>query len=263
MVFISIIVLSVVFYIEYFLKSKDTGLSELKFDYLIICLIHSIIPVVVLIITSLLTLKVFDTSGSWQIKNEVFFVFIVTLIVGICHFLVRGLIYNNIHNWSFQYLFDEIKNAMFVGLFVASVIVLYVQNKTFKKLKSNQPLKDASIQSVYKEKENKPNQSNTLKSQGFIYAQSFGNYMEIYNSIDGAIYKTLERITLQNLEDKYKTEPSIIRVHKSYLLNLDCIENIKGNTAGYKISIQQLPEKMIPVSRSYIDTFKNKINTSL
>lgn len=94
-----------------------------------------------------------------------------------------------------------------------------------------------------------------IKKNAFLYAQSEGNYSNIFYLNNEIVEKELLRISLKNLEEQIGDD-NIIRCHRSYILNIQNAIRKQGNAQGFKISLKLTDEK-IPVSRKYID----KINS--
>lgn len=80
-----------------------------------------------------------------------------------------------------------------------------------------------------------------------LYVEGQGDYLRI-------ITKTIKVMTLQNFKKLEAVLPpdNFVRVHKSYLVALDKIENIAKNRI-------KIGEKLIPISDSYHDAFYEKI----
>lgn len=65
------------------------------------------------------------------------------------------------------------------------------------------------------------------------------------------VKKSMERVSLKKIEELLAKENVIFyRVHKSYLINPDFLEEIKGKAQAYKLQMRHF-ETIIPVSRSY------------
>ena len=88
-----------------------------------------------------------------------------------------------------------------------------------------------------------------------IMIKSDGNYMEVYYFQNEKIAFTLLRNTMAAIESHIIEYPFLLRCHRSYLINTDKIQSIKGNARGYIISLAGI-EYDIPVSRSKIASFK-------
>ena len=62
--------------------------------------------------------------------------------------------------------------------------------------------------------------------------------------------KELLRLTLLNFLEKVDPDKNIVRCHKSYIVNLDKVENVHGNARSLMLEIKGLDFE-IPVSRSF------------
>lgn len=63
--------------------------------------------------------------------------------------------------------------------------------------------------------------------------------------------KSMERVSLKKIEELLaKENVTFFRVHKSYLINPEYLEEIKGKAQAYKLQMRHF-ESMVPVSRSY------------
>jgi DNA-binding LytR/AlgR family response regulator len=80
-----------------------------------------------------------------------------------------------------------------------------------------------------------------------LYIEGQGDYLRI-------ITRTIKVMTLQNFKKLEAVLPpdNFVRVHKSYMVALDKIENIAKNRI-------KIGEKLIPISDSYHDAFYEKI----
>jgi DNA-binding LytR/AlgR family response regulator len=86
------------------------------------------------------------------------------------------------------------------------------------------------------------------------------NYIMLHY-LEGAEYKTqMIRCTITHSLLVF-SEPEhsfIVRCHRSYLVNLNAVNEINGNAQGLKLSINKMPSGgcSVPVSRSYVGDFK-------
>ncbi|MDY8135968.1 LytTR family DNA-binding domain-containing protein [Aquimarina sp. 2201CG5-10] len=247
------------FCFSYFFEPFVVNVAEYKINFIWILLIHAFIPFpIAYIYLSLMNLKVKDDI-IWTLGKEIFNLSIILLIIGIVGFLIRDLIYTNPDNWSFRYLWEEIRNTFLIGVLLL-IIVLPINlerliNKhttSLKKLPSNIARESYSIMDSAKKTISIENFE--LKTNDFLFAKVESNYTEVFTYSTEGVNKKLIRITLKELEEQLNPISSIFKTHRSYLVNLNAIESISGNAQGYQLTLKNYSNK-IPVSRSNINGF--------
>ncbi|MGI9530531.1 LytTR family transcriptional regulator DNA-binding domain-containing protein [Lutimonas sp.] len=90
--------------------------------------------------------------------------------------------------------------------------------------------------------------------QDFLFANSSENYITIYYTRYDASRQHLIRKPLKVLEQELKNHTSIMRSHRSFLvnkINIQSVQQVKG-----KVFIE-MQQKNIPVSKAYQDKFLN------
>ncbi|WMN06920.1 LytTR family DNA-binding domain-containing protein [Marivirga arenosa] len=101
-----------------------------------------------------------------------------------------------------------------------------------------------------------------LKSDEILWAQSDGNYLELFYLESGEkVKKDLIRNRLKNLVDQLPDE-TFFHCHKSYMINLNHIQKVQGNARNFEVVLRygNIP---IPVARSKSSELKEKINRSI
>lgn len=91
-----------------------------------------------------------------------------------------------------------------------------------------------------------------------LYIKSSGNYLDIYYLKGETASKELVRVSLKELEAKI-TNSSIVRIHRSYMVNKHRISSFKKTRKGYKLLVQHAPEEILPVSLGYKDKFEEAL----
>ena len=232
---------------------------EHKMDYFWISVIHACTPVLIIALFSLLSISA-RREEKWNVGKEILLVLTFLFLVGIVQFLIRDLIYDNPNNWSLRYLFEEIRNTLFIGsLFAVLLVSLNFNRLNIRNIKnahtvnvpSGRPDRDAEV-TIFIETEVKGDDFN-LKLDDFLFAMADGNYVEFYLR-NGGTGKLVKRITIKELESTLKPFPNIIRTHRSYLVNLHHISSVTGNAQGYKLKLDSYIG-MVPVSRQMIKDF--------
>jgi DNA-binding LytR/AlgR family response regulator len=95
-----------------------------------------------------------------------------------------------------------------------------------------------------------------------IYIESTGNYIEIFYVLDDKLKNTLLRSTLKRTGEQLQQYTSIVKCHRAFLVNIDKIRLVKGNSQGLRLALINT-ETEIPVSRNYTKDLKDKFNSGL
>lgn len=239
----------------YFFEPFEVYVPEHKMNYFLICFIHALTPVVVLLFFFFFKLSPV-IKDKWIIKNEIILIILFLLVVGVLQFLIRDLIYENPNNWSWNYLLEEIRNTFLVGSLFIFILMPLNFNRLNKKNSNNairinllknkkDRLKEIKVQ----------NTEVDFEIKDMLFAKAAGNYVELYFKNKK---KTLKRITIKKLEFLLNKEKSILKTHRSYLVNLNYIDTVSGNAQGYKLKLNNYSEK-IPVSRNMISIFNSRM----
>lgn len=96
--------------------------------------------------------------------------------------------------------------------------------------------------------------------QHFIFAKSEGHYIKIFYMSDDSndCQLCVMRNTISDVEKQLMQFDSICRCHKSYIINVDYLKTIIGNSAKAYVYIKNIPDK-IPVSPQKFRNLKSKI----
>lgn len=98
-----------------------------------------------------------------------------------------------------------------------------------------------------------------VKSSKILCFEANDNYaVTYYLNESGEVKKSMERISLKKIEDILEEIGVTFfeRVHKSYLININYVNDVKGKAQAYKVQLFDLPF-LVPVSRSFkVDTLK-------
>ena len=67
--------------------------------------------------------------------------------------------------------------------------------------------------------------------------------------------QTRLRGTLHYVEETLKNHDFIVYIHRAFLLNVNYVTEVTGNSNGYRIRMLGM-DNLLPVSRANIETFK-------
>lgn len=88
-----------------------------------------------------------------------------------------------------------------------------------------------------------------------LYIRSANNYIEVFWQDRKGTHSRLVRCTLKTAEEASKDYPFIFRCHRAFLVNINQIKRLEGNSQGYMLYVGE-EEHAISVSRKYILPFK-------
>jgi hypothetical protein len=261
MVFI-IVIFAMALFFNYSFEPFTVNRSEHKMSYFWISVIHSLSPIVIVLLLSILLYFNKNLVDSWTLKKELTFFFWLLLLTGIAQFLIRDLIYDNPQNWSWHYLQEEVRNTLLVGMLFAAILIplnlnrLLLQNQK-KALEISKSLNKKTIPERKKLTIRTKLKSDdfNLDPYCFLYAKADGNYMEIYVLEQGRTEKQVRRIPMKDLENQLQAFSWIVKTHRSFLVNLKYVEEVNGNAQGYRLTLKHIQES-IPVSRYSITSFE-------
>lgn len=87
------------------------------------------------------------------------------------------------------------------------------------------------------------------------FIEAMQNYVQIHHlDNNGQVKIQTERATIKSLLDQSQNS-SIIRCHRSFLVNRDSVISSSGNAQGLLLSLTNYPIQ-VPVSRSYVKDFR-------
>ncbi|MEO1010780.1 MAG: LytTR family DNA-binding domain-containing protein [Bacteroidota bacterium] len=97
-----------------------------------------------------------------------------------------------------------------------------------------------------------------IKYSQLRYIKSSGNYLEIFFKEGENTVKELVRMSLKEMEVKI-TDSSIIRIHRSFMVNKNHISSFKRTRKGYELLLEGTRPERLPVSGGYRDKFEDEL----
>ena len=163
-----------------------------------------------------------------------------------------------------DYLWEEIRNCYLAGvlfyLFMKFGTFYFISKKRlpqsdavpeFEKRSSSTLTSEISIKTQVKQDDF------SFLSTDLLFAKAEGNHIELKLQRNGMVVTELKRISLRQFELQIAHFPTFFRCHRAYLVNLEQITNVSGNSQGYFLSFQHAAEK-VPVSRAQLTSFNKR-----
>ncbi len=229
------LVFSVIIYFLHpsnYLKSNVKGRIALSFSISLFYNISFLLQYL------LLKSKKINKSFIFYLYN-IFFLFANTLTVFIIAYIFHPNLFSNTYN---KILLTVLSFSILLQLiFVLIFKMIQYKKRTIKN--HNKPFH------FYDN-----NNTIVIRSEDLYYIKSSGNYIEIVekNNLKGHILRS----SLKEIEQKYS---QLYRCHKSYLVNLDNIKSISGNSKGYELTFYDNNIGKIPVARDKGEFIKGRL----
>ncbi len=103
-----------------------------------------------------------------------------------------------------------------------------------------------------------------VASGDFLYAEAEGNYVKVcYRAgVDKQVVKKLLRATMKQAEEAVLGSLSVVRCHRAFLVNVEKVVRVDGNSQGYRLRLEGCEED-VPVSRAYAKEVKLVIENGM
>ncbi|MFO8128852.1 MAG: LytTR family DNA-binding domain-containing protein [Bacteroidales bacterium] len=236
-------------------------LSKKEIFYLVSGLAAStfIILTVNLIILPSLFPGLFDNK-KWTVKKEI--LWNIWIILGISS---SFLLFFSKLSGLMDIRFVDIVKIILLGSLPVTVLIIMNQNRLLRshlrsarqlneRLKEIKQQKDKRIrlESDYK------NDDLVIKPDSLILIKSADNYVEVYYENEGGIKKQMIRSTLKKMEEIFRKFHFIVKCHRSCIVNIHYIKEIRGNSQGYTLFFEKI-DFPVMVSLKYINTLKKML----
>jgi len=208
---------------------------------------------------------------TWTIKKELIYKVSPVFLIGLANTLYSMHIHLLDSFWKSFFYFEVCTIA--VGIFPLIYFIYLIEKRSDKKYrKFSEDIMPPKIIISHMSDLPKFSQRVELTAQNgkieleinqeqIFYIKSSSNYVEVIYFQEKEPQKQLIRNTISNIEQQLQISNTFYRCHKSYIVNLNKIQNISGNARGLKIHFAAL-EESIPVSRKNNETLKGLLAKS-
>jgi hypothetical protein len=214
----------------------------------------------------LLTIKNPDEiEKKWTVWKEFFLV--LTTIVSIAFGNMFYSVWVGGNEFGFSSFFGFLIAVMMLGFFPVMASILLKFNR-FKALNEKEALElDENLQYFQQKNPTELTLATTTENEqieliaenekdtiylivsDLVYIETADNYANIVFWKGDKLQKELLRGTLKRFEQQIG-HPSVLRCHRSFIVNLAQVEHISGNAQGYRLSLKNQSD-IIPVARNF------------
>ena len=239
---------------------KPFGISSINESVFLYTLGFGTISTLVVAIIHFFSPKIFKhhfDPNNWTILKNIEFFFLIVVLIAINNWVYQLIFFPSLE--APRDLFDFLLFTIFVGIFPIVFLTFILERQLHKKhrleaRRISETLQRGSITRVDEGQleifaDNKVEGIRT-SLKNLLYIASEGNYSKVVYAKDGSIKEQLLRLSLSNAERQIEAFDSVVRCHRSYIVNLDNVIRISGNARGYRLILRDF-ETPIPVSRSF------------
>jgi len=98
----------------------------------------------------------------------------------------------------------------------------------------------------------------SIKARLLLLIRSADNYIEVFWKDGNEIKSQMIRTTLIRAQELLNEYSYIFKCHRSFIVNINFIDRVEGNSQGYKLFLDQLDVE-VPVSKTAVMQLKDRI----
>jgi len=198
--------------------------------------------------------------SQWNIKREIIWNLWILITISGSDFLLYTQLFEIL-----EIRFSDIGKIVLLGFLPVAVLIIINQDRLLRShLKSAQALnqkltenKQQKDKFIHFESDYQKDQL-SIPAKSLILIKSADNYIEIYYKCEGKPKMQLVRSSLKKANEHIKEFDFILRCHRTSIININHIIDIRGNSQGYKLLLTDI-EFPVFVSQKYIPGFREKI----
>jgi len=199
------------------------------------------------------------SSTNWNIKKEILWNIWVLFTTLAGYFLLNN--YLGVLKFGFSLVIKLVLTAVIP----ISVLIVVNHNKMLrshlkiadelsKKLKDNKSIQDKIVyfDSDYQK------DSLAIKVSFLLFIRSANNYIEVFWREGETIKNQMVRCSMIYAEEILKEHKFIFKCHRSFIVNINHIDKIEGNSQGYRLFFENI-NFPVPVSKNSVIKLKELI----
>jgi hypothetical protein len=204
-------------------------------------------------------------DDEWSVLKEMFFLLWILFTVGLGNFAYSSLVLGFTLSISNILVFQAYTIA--VGIIPVTAVTLIKLNYLKRKNESTAEQISATLvphafnglpgQEVCFLGENQKEELR-VNTHDILFIRSEGNYITVGYLKNGKPAQVLLRNTMKYATGLLAAFPSHFQCHRSWMVNLDRIIGVRGNSQGLRVVIRDIGED-IPVARKNIPSFREKL----
>lgn len=207
-----------------------------------------------------------SVKDNWVIGHEIILIFFLHVLISFFNLLLSLILIKNGYFLTFDTIVDSVVFTFLIGffptLFIHWIDYTLSLRQALKKVMAYNDKLEVEVKyadfiyqnSVLRIPSNKNNEAIVFDVNDLLFIKSEGNYIEIYTQEKDKVVKALYRYSLQSIEESLRCYEFVLRVHRSFIVNVCKVNKASGNARNYQLFFKGI-EEGIPVSRNKFDVF--------
>lgn len=238
------------------------GLSSVYLKHKLSFLLgYGLVTFLVLLINLTLVIAIFSEK-TWTVLMQILWSLWVVFSLGLANYVYTFSFIEGV-SISFSYFINFQVYTLFISIFPITILTLLKQNRLLKLNQAHAPglNKIVGASQTIQEAEkiifwaDNGKVNLEVKVSDLAFVESVGNYIHIYHQSNHGITESVLRSGIAKIEGETSRYNNLIKCHRSFIVNVNYVEGVKGNAQGYRLTIKNF-SKEVHVSRQYTKFFK-------
>lgn len=249
-----------VFVVGFLILFRPFGLSEITWPWakqVPVFIGYGAVTFLVLLLADRVIRPAFPTifdDRDWTVGKNIIWALITIVLIGLGNLFYSSFLGFTGISGTMLLIFQLY--TLLVALFPVTILTLLTRIKLLRRNldevrqineELTKPILPATHQSFLVFSSENGKDEVRLSPEKFLYAESADNYTDIVYIENKIVKRELLRSSLKRLEDM-NTVDFILRVHRTYLVNLRNVKSVTGNSQGYRLHFGENIES-VPVAR--------------
>ena len=156
------------------------------------------------------------------------------------------------------------KNTSLILLLPYSILWLYFswreKKSLLEKISIKEPVAEIHKRNMLAFKDEKGELKISVMIENLLYIESADNYATIHYLNKSKISHFLIRNSLKWIDENLTKETTLVRCHRSYIINLDKVKVLRKTKDGIFLELDALNTPDLPVSKTYYDKVMTKFS---
>ena len=164
----------------------------------------------------------------------------------------------------FEIFVQSSKNTAWVLLLPYSMVWLYFswseKNKFIEKIRKQETEPDTPKRNLIAFHDEKGELKITIDLEQVLYIDSADNYATIHYLNKSKLSHYIIRNSLKWMDENLTSETSLVRCHRSYIVNLDNVKVLRKTKDGIFLELDAMNTPDVPVSKTYYQKVMDKFS---